>query len=597
MTDKAKPVQHDETNSDEHDNDDLRSIDIEDVTSVPSPVPVISKKHRIKAFLGTKKGKILSICVAVLIVASVLLIIPATRYGALGLVIKKDVSVVALDSTTKKPISGAAVTLGSVSARTDDNGMAVLRGVSVGQYHLKLVKKYYADYQQDYTVPVLTSPSQLSANVEATGRQVTVSVKNKLGGGTIAGALVSISDTTATTASDGTATIVLPAEPEKQKGTVTKDGFNAEQIEVSLSGDKTSNEFTVTPAGSLYYLSKLTGKINVMKSNLDGSSATVVVEGTGQEDDTTTVLLAARDWRYLALIAKRDSDQDKLYLVDTATGKLTVMDEGAESYRLVGWSGHDFIYTLSRKTANYWDDKKQALKSFDAETGKIALIDQTVGSGTSSYDYQYESIDNLYILNNEVVYTKSWTLGSQYYYQAPDKNMLLISADPGSGNKKVIKDFPQVTNGSIQAQLYGPQELYVRISDNKNQGAFYEYERGTLASTTSTNDTKFFNSAYPTYLISPSGKKTFWFEARNGKNTIFIGDDAGQNSTQMATLSDFTPYGWYSDDYILLSKNGSELYIASANAPLSATNQPLKVTDYHKPRLNYGGYGYGYGGQ
>lgn len=597
MTDKTKMTQHDEIDGKGRDIRNLESsIEVEMPIDPQSSALTVSRKHRLKTFLATKKGKILSICVAILVILGVLLIIPATRYGALGMVIKKDASVLVIDSVTKRPVSGVAVTLGSASALTDDKGVGMLHGVSVGAYRLKLTKKYYADYQQDYVVPIFTSPSQLAADMQATGRQVTISVKNKIGAGVIGGALVSVSGTTTTTAADGTASIVLPADPEKQKGTITKDGFNTQEVEVSLSGDENANKFTITSAGSLYYLSKLTGKINVMKSNLDGSNATVVVEGTGQEDDTTTVLLAARDWRYLALIAKRDGDQNKLYLIDTTTGKLSVMDEGAEDYQLVGWSGHNFIYTLSRKSEHYWDDKKQALKGFNAETGRITLIDQTVGSGSSNYDYQYESIGNPYILNNETVYTKTWERGPQYYYQLSDKNMSLISANPETGSKKVVKDFPQAVDSSIEAKLYEPQELYVRIGGN-NGPAFYEYEHGTIVSTTGTNDAKFFSQSYPTYLISPSGKNTFWFEARDGKNAIFIGDDAGLNGKQIATLSEFTPYGWYSDDYILLSKNGSELYIASAHAPLSETNQPLKVTDYHKPRLNYPGYGYGYGGQ
>lgn len=553
------------------------------------------KKNLLKDFLGSKKGKIIAISAGAILVTATLVAIPVTRYATLGLLVKKDVTITVMDSITKQPVSDAQVSLGGVSAQTDSKGDVQLKSVSVGEYNLKVVKKYYREHSQKYTVPVIAAPLHVSADVQATGRQVVLSVSNRIGGGSITDAAVQISGTTATTDARGKINVVLPAEPKLQKGTITRSGYNTEEIEVHID-DPNYNSYSLTSSGSLFYLSKLTGKINVMKSNLDGSSATVVVEGTGQEDDTTTVLLAARDWKYLALIAKRDSDQDKLYLIDTITGKLTVIDEGAESYQLVGWSGHNFIYTLSRKSTNYWDDNKQAIKSFNAETGKITAIDQTTGSGSSSYDYQYESIGSPYILNNEVVYTKSWERGPQYYYQLSDKNMSLISASPESGSKKVIKDFPQAVDNTIQAKLYEPQEIYVRIGSN-NGPTFYEYEHGKIVSTNGTNDAKFFNSNYPTYLISPSGKSTFWFEARDGKNAVFIGDDTGLNGKQIATLSDLTPYGWYSDDYILLSKNGSELYIASAKAPLSETNQPVKVTDYHKPRLNYAGYGYGYGGQ
>lgn len=553
------------------------------------------KRHLLKGFLGSKKGKIIAISASVVPVVAILLTVPMTRYATLGLVVKKDVAVTVIDVITEQPISDAQVSLGGVSAQTDSKGDAQLKSVSVGEYDLKIVKKYYRDYSQGYTVPVIAGPAHVSASVQATGRQVVLSVANRIGGGSLADATIKISGTAATTDESGKINIVLPAEPKLQKGTITRSGYNTEDIEVHID-DTDRNGYALTPSGSLFYLSKLTGKINVMKSHLDGTSSTVVLEGTGSESDSSTVLLAARDWRYVALAAKRDSDKDKLYLIDTQTGALTTIDEGADSYQLVGWSGHNFIYTLFRKTTNDWDDKKQALKSFNSETGKITLVDETVGQGTNSYDYQYERIENAYILKDELVYTKSWNRGSQYVYQPSDKNMLLLSVNPVSGSKKSIKQFPQAIYGNIQARLYEPQGLYVRTNDGNSITAYFEYENGAILSVTATDDSKFFGGEYATYLISPSGKKTFWFESRDGKNTLLIGDDAGLNSKQIAALSEYIPYGWYSDDYILFSRNGSELYIASASEPLSDANQPVKVTNYHKPRLNYAGYGYGYGG-
>lgn len=559
------------------------------------PEGPVSERHSFKDFLKTKKGKIVAIAAGIVLTIAVLLAVPVTRYATLGLLVKKDVTITVTDSITKQPVSNAQVSLGDVSAQTDGKGNAQLKSVSVGEYDLRVVKKYYREHSQNYTVPVIATPSRISADIQATGRQIVLSVASKIGGDSLADAAVHVSGTTAKTDASGKINIVLPAEPKLQKGTITRSGYNTEEIEVRID-EPDHNSYSLTPSGSLFYLSKLTGKINVMKSNLDGTNATVVLEGTGKESDSSTVLLVARDWRYVALAAKRDSDKDKLYLIDTQTGALTTIDEGADSYQLVGWSGHNFIYTLFRKTANDWDDKRQALKSFSAGTGKITLVDETIGQGTNGYDYQYEVIDNAYILKNELVYTKSWNRASQYAYQSSDKNMSLFTANPAGSSKKTIKEFPQAIYGSIRARLYEPQGLYVRINDGNSTSAYFEYEDAAIRSVSDTNDSKFFSSEYATYLISPSGKNTLWFESRDGKNTLLIGDDAGLNSKQVATLSDYTPYGWYGDDYILFSKNGSELYIASANEPLSDKNLPVKVTNYHKPRLNYAGYGYGYGG-
>jgi hypothetical protein len=93
-------------------------------------------------------------------------------------------------------------------------------------------------------------------------------------------------------------------------------------------------------------------------------------------------------------------------------------------------------------------------------------------------------------------------------------------------------------------------------------------------------------------LLSPSADQTFWSESRDGKNTLFIGDQGGQNGKQIASLSDYNTFGWFTDDYLLVSKNSSELYIMDKAGKQAA----LKVSDYHKPTQNFYGYGGGYGG-
>ena len=105
-----------------------------------------------------------------------------------------------------------------------------------------------------------------------------------------------------------------------------------------------------------------------------------------------------------------------------------------------------------------------------------------------------------------------------------------------------------------------------------------------------------FGKFYPTYLLSPNSLHTFWYEPRDGKNTLFTGTPNGEAGKEIASLSEYVPYGWYSDDYLLVSKNSSELYILPATGA-GETGQVLKISDYHKPAVSFLGYGGGYGGQ
>ncbi|HEX5447612.1 MAG TPA: hypothetical protein VFW90_00160, partial [Candidatus Saccharimonadales bacterium] len=92
--------------------------------------------------------------------------------------------------------------------------------------------------------------------------------------------------------------------------------------------------------------------------------------------------------------------------------------------------------------------------------------------------------------------------------------------------------------------------------------------------------------------LSPSGGQTFWSEQRDGKNTLFLGDGNAQNGKTIANLSDYSPYGWYTNNYLLVSKNSSELYVMAK----SGSSSPVKISDYHKPQQTFYGYGGGYGG-
>ncbi len=551
------------------------------------------KKNWLKRIWATKRGKAIVIILAVLIILGTLLAIPQTRYGILGTIIKKNVSFTITDNLTNRPVSQADVWLGSTHVFTDDKGVATFTNTSVNTYTLKISKKYYKDTISTYEVPILASPQTQSIILQATGRAVTVKITNKITHSALAKATLTVSGTSEVTDDKGEAVMVLPADKKSFQGWIRLDGYNTADVTVDESG---SNAFTLTPAGNLFYLSKQTGKINVMKSNIDGTDSSVVVQGTGNELDDSTVLLAARDWKYLALSARRDPAQPaQLYLVNAQSGALTTMDEGDASFQLVGWSDHKFIYLVTRGHKNAWDDKQESLKSYDADTGKTTVLDETTAAGTNNANFQAENIQGLYILSNKIVYIKNWSEGSNYTVSGTtDKKPAIMTVNPDGSNKQRVKEFSMQHYAVIEAKLYEPQGVYFRVSIDNGNGSYYEFEDDTVKSVT-LDDTKFYDTVYPTYLISPSGQKTFWSESRDGKNTLLVGDQNAQNGKVLASQSDYSAYGWYGDQYVLVSKNGSELYIASATDPFD-TVQPLKITNYHKPQIAFPGYGYGYGG-
>ena len=572
----------------------------QDTIASQAVVMKLSRCGRFKEFQSewwhNPRKKWTTISILLVVIASVFAV-PMSRYEVIGLFVREKVTVEAVDSKTGDPVSGAQVKLGTVEADTDAKGKAIL-AIHAGSRQLVVSKKYYAGSTQMVLVTLSATQNTYKAKLRALGRQVKVQVDNAITGKPVAGAEVSASGAAAKTDDSGIANVVLPSGANTQSATVSLSGYNNAAVTITAGGSLSKNTFTVTPAGKLYFLSNLSGTIDVVKTNLDGTDRQTVLAGTGNEDPNSTSLLASRDWKYLALLSKRSGSSASIYLIDTTNNdKLTTIDQGNATFSLVGWSGDQFVYEVDRSsTIQNWQANQQALKSFDPTSGNILLLAQTQSSGTSDTDYARQVFGNVYLLSSHIVFTKNWSTNYNNSGQIHSKQAELDTIDADGTNSRVIRSFGVQSNDvspydiSIDTRPYEPNGLYVAFDDSSGEN-FYSYENGTLSATSNVSQDTFFNTQYPTHLLSPSDANTFWAQQRDGKNTLFTGDANGDNQKQVAALSDYSPYGWYTDNYLLVSKNSSELYIMPTSG-----GTPLKITDYYKPPINYNGYGGGYGG-
>lgn len=547
----------------------------------------LPKEGKLKRLLGTRKGKVIATIAAILVIAGVLLAIPATRYGILGTMIKKEVTVTVTDATTSKPVSHAAVEVAGLQANTDADGKATLNDVPVGEYSMKVTKKYYKETEGPYIVPILSAPGQLEVRLTATGRQVTINVSNIITGAALADAKITVNDTSASTNDNGQAVIVLPADDETLTGKVELSGYNSKEVAIQVTDQADANKVTLTPQGNVVYLSKATGTIDVMRANLDGSDAKVLVKGTGNESDIATSIIASPDWSYAVLAASREANQrGKLYLVNVKTGALSLIDEGDADFQPAGWIDDTFVYMV-RRLQEPWLSKGSILKSFNAMTGKLTVLDESRSSGSDSYTMQDESITDPILMNGLVVYGKSWSMGSAIV-RPTDKKAALMSIYPDGSARKVLKDFAVNTSTFVELRRQSPKKLYLRVGSDGKQ-VYYEYADGSLKEVTISEEN--FYRASPRYITSPNGQKQFWTEVRNGRNALIVGDSDGGNPTVIAEQSDFSAFGWYGNDYVLVTKEDRELYIAAASGEM----KPVKIADYHKPSFQYPLYQFSYG--
>ncbi|MEX1995668.1 MAG: carboxypeptidase-like regulatory domain-containing protein [Candidatus Saccharimonadales bacterium] len=560
--------------------------------ALPNPKPATSsgsKLNRFKRWYVAHKK--LSIPLTVLTVVLVLMAIPLTRYKTLGLAIKKDVTVSIIDSETDSGVSAAEVLLAGRKAETDGQGVARFQQVPVGQYVVQITKKYYKSGSAKMTVGLTGGATTTQVKVDATGRPVEVKVTNKISGQTLANVEVVAGDIKAKSDKDGLATLIVSAGTVKLEAELSLEGFNTSKATFAVTKDNKPNSAAITPAGKIYFLSKLSGKIDVVKSNLDGSERKTVLAGTGKEESSGTVLLASRDWKYLALLSRREGNQANLYLIETATDKLTTLDEGNARFDLVGWSDNYFVYKVTRLTYSDWQAKKYVIKNYNAQTKQLAILDQSQAAGNSGASYAYESLDDIYALGDTVVYTKVWF---DYGFEGNDflkgKVSGLFSIRNNGTNKKSIKTFTADKLYYIYVTPSKASELYVEF-DQPDDTVYVRYSGGSVQEVKADD----IPEEYDTYLLSPSGNESFWTEQRDGKERLFVGDKDGLNGQEAGALNNHTAYGWHSDNYLLVSKNESELYILPKSG-ISDTIKPLKITDYHKPAQDFRGYGGGYGG-
>lgn len=576
-----------------------RSVD-PDTEAPPEKVQTSAKRHTknpLSYYWSHKKWAIPATILALIVIV---LAVPYTRYKTLDLFLREDITISVIDSSTNSPVSGAQLQFGSTTAITAANGKAQIR-IPVGHASVAISKQYYKSTNALIFVSYAKNQDSFTVHVVATGRQVPIVVLNKITNNPIPNAELKVLDTETKTDKNGKATIVLPVGASSQSGQVIANGYNTLATSVQVTGQAVvANTFLLTPSGYVYFLSNLSGKVDIVKTNLDGTNRQTVLAGTGHEIPGSTILLASRDWKYLALLTQRNATGNpELDLIDTSTDTMSNIDEGNATFTLVGWDGDRFIYRVGRTAIQDWQNNQQALKSFNAPTKTLTVLAQTTASGSSQYDWIGQQISDTYILNDQVVYAISWLSSYDNVYQMNSKQATLNSVNPDGSGNTTLKSFSvaagtQTSDISLTIEPYdNPSSLAIQFfNGGQPADSYYEYENGQVTSTTELNDQNFYNNTYATYLESPSGNQTFWSSPADGKNTLTVGDKNGNNGNKIAILSDYDTYGWYTDNYLLVSKNGSELYIMPVTG-----GTPLRITDYFKPGQFFNGYGGGYGGR
>src|SRR6185369_6056156 len=215
--------------------------------------------------------------------------------------------------------------------------------------------------------------------LKATGVQVISQVSNVLSGGSVEGVEVKAGDVQAATDKTGKAVLVFPpsANNTTQNIEYSKDGFNTLMVSTKVQLGGKPITAAVVPAGKVYYLSNRSGKIDLYESDLDGTGATVVLAGTGNEDTDTGILPSVKKPAYLALVSSREGKRDSygslihsLYIFNTESKKYTKIEDNYAFTNYRSWVGATLVYEKFLNGGGNCPD----IKSYDPAAQKGAVL-------------------------------------------------------------------------------------------------------------------------------------------------------------------------------------------------------------------------------
>ncbi len=547
----------------------IESDDALDNTITEQKINLPKKTHWFKS----KKIYIPSI---VIILIGLLFVLPYTRYAILGQFLSEKYSITLVDSQTMQPVIGGVVNVGGKIFTSDNSGKVTLK-IKVGNKKIFITKKYYAALQTKIFVPVSQKKS-LTISLVATGRQVSVLVTNKIGKNPVPDVIVSGSGSSGRTNSSGLAYLVLPTDKKIVSGSLSGSGFIKQTISINLSG---VNNYSIVPSGSIYYLSNTSGKVDVVKSNLDGSNQTTVLEGNSSEGIYNTALYPSKDWNYLGLVANRNNLHPCLSIIQISNNANYIVDSTNGNYNVVGWdSNNNLIYTVQNNNLPSGSIGEYELKSYNSSTNLTKVLYQT-GSQTIGINTVNEMFDSVNLLpNNSVIYSTSW-VGNTSLFSGLIMNVTVIN-DNNTG-QKTLQQFTQSNFSSlINAHFSSPSSLIFWLYPlNGNIANYYHYVNDQLEPVSSSSSIIANLFSTPNnYYLSASGLNVTYSNNVNGHSAIYSADSKGNNPKQLALLDNtFSPYAWYTDNYIILNKNYNEFYILPSSG---VTDQPdlLKISDH-----------------
>lgn len=457
-----------------------------------------------------------------LLLVGTLFFVPAVKayvFNAVG--VRSSATIVVIDGASTLPLQNAVVSIDGVSAKTDEDGTARLRGIRLGRHRVEVRKSAFTTYAKnvDFGVNIVDLGE---VTLRPAGTSLSFTFVDYLTGKPVADVSLKVGEATAKSNKAGKA--VLTTKP----GTVgdvmvTKEGYRTESVQVP-EADTYSTMMKLVVARRAVFISREGGKYDVYKMYVDGKDKTVLLAGTGLETQMMSVL-PSPDGTIAAVVSQRDDKRNKdgyvlnaLTMVNIETNERTNL-EYAEQITPLGWHDTTFVYKQTVADASAANKNRQKIIAYTIKNNSRFQL------ATANY------------FAGEIL------VGSTLYYTVsatdPSATETFARVDIDGTNKKTL-----YTGNVWSLHRTGYSTIKLQTPER-----WFQYTFGGVAPTETTPEN---GVAERYYLDSPDGKRSVRVDARDYNGALIVRDLASGKEVELTTQKSMqSPVYWLTDTIVV----------------------------------------------
>ena len=497
------------------------------------------KPKGLRRFFGAwwhnKLARWLTILLVVGGLAAVFLV-PTSRYYILNKIgVRASMTIQVVDAKSGRPVKNVEATVQGQKTQTNEQGNASFANLLLGPTDMILAKRSFATETIPVTIGWGSNPFSSPFEITPTGTKFRFTVQDWLTGAPLAKATVSDGESEAVTNEKGEAELTIEPTDNDIVATVSADMYLSKSVTIPANSED-AQLVQLVPSKKDIFLSNRSGKISVYNRYIDNTEESVLLPGTGNEQDSTQ-LLAHPSKDIAVLSSSRDGKRDSkgtilsaLYLIDANSKQVEqISDSSSNNIRIVGWSGDSIVYVLGNGATVDNPTDQQKLIVFNSATGQVKELAKSAYFG------------DVKITDNNVYYVTS------ALDQAQTGAGLSVIAVDGTRQKVLIDKPIWSVNRVSQSQLIvnGQEDKWYQIN-------------------VTNNDVKNLDGRPPIvkdyqFVANPYVQNMSYVDVRDGKGALLLADAQSQDKpaqeiTRQSGLQAM-PLRWITPTIVLYSVN------------------------------------------